>query len=538
MSDFETLENDLGNKYCNFQEIGFGSFATVFHAECLSTKKNVAIKMISKQGMQVQILYYLNQEIEILKRCNHENIIKFYEKYETKNTVYIVLEECKKDLGAIFEEYFDCEIPEKYVIFIILQLIEGFKQLHQQFIIHRDIKLENIMVQMSDYQMEQMKQKQFDVLFSAKFKIADMGLSKQLASQTDLTQTYAGSPMTMAPEILENKSYGRQADIFSLGVIMFQMLFGRFPFKNEKDHISEIKNQNIYFQDTQIQISNSMKLIIQSMLKYDPNQRIKLNELKQELTNLLKENKIILEFDDDQDQQNPFELDQIQEIEEGSENQEIEQQQCENDDQFEILTIDKNYDDKIIEEFYNQRKQYLLLSKAYQQIYEQDIVDQYFNYDQYMECAQQLYEQLKLQLNDEQYKNVEACLYLKELISNQDYQLFNTQQIVKEYKQESIFGLIKQSIFGTPQKQSLESQLNDIRRLNLQIIENLRVDIKNQKQQYLLITLVQLEMFFKKRTQDYEKLDYNLFNLDQDCLDKDPKQLQNILDQLFTNILT
>ncbi|CAD8136164.1 unnamed protein product [Paramecium pentaurelia] len=535
MSDFETLENDLGNKYCNFQEIGFGSFATVFHAECLTTKKNVAIKMISKQGLQVQILHYLNQEIEILKRCNHENIIKFYEKYETMNTVYIVLEECKKDLGVLFEEYFDCEMPEKYVIFIILQLIEGFKQLHQQFIIHRDIKLENIMVQMTDYQLEQLRQRQFDVLFSAKFKIADMGLSKQLASQTDLAQTYAGSPMTMAPEILENKSYGRQADIFSLGVIMFQMLFGRFPFKNEKDHISEIKKQTISFQDSQIQISNSMKTIIQSMLKYDPNQRIQLNELKQELTNLLKENKIIFEFDDDQDQDQENQSEQ--DIEEGTEKYEVEQQQ-ENDEQFEILTIDKNDDDKIIEELYNQRKQYLLLAKAHQQIYEQDIVDQFYNYDQYQECAQQLYSHLKSQLNEEQYHHVQACQYLKELISNEDYHLFNTQEIVQDYKQESILGFIKQSIFGTPQKQSLESQLNEIRQLNLQLIENLRNEIKNDKQQYLLITLVQLEMFFKKQTQEYEKLDYNLFNLDQESLDQDPKQLQNILDQIFTNILT
>ncbi|CAD8052684.1 unnamed protein product [Paramecium sonneborni] len=537
MSDFETLENDLGNKYCNFKEIGFGSYATVFHAECLTTKKNVAIKMFSKQGIQVQILFYLNQEIEILKRCNHENIIKFYEKYETQNTVYIVLEECKKDLGAIFEEYFDYKMPEKYVIFIILQLIEGFKQLHLQFIIHRDIKLENIMVQMSDYQLEQLKQRQFDVLYSAKFKIADMGLSKQLVSQTDLTQTYAGSPMTMAPEILENKSYGRQADIFSLGVIMFQMLFGRFPFKNQKDHISEIQNQIISFQDTQIQISDSMKLIIQSMIKYNPNQRLQLNELKQELTNLLKESKIIFEFDDDQDLENQFQLDQEQQIKKDIENYEVQQQQ-ENDEQFEILTIDKYNDDKIIEQFQNKRKQYLLLSKAYQQIYEQDIVDQFFNYDQYQECAQQLYQHLKSQLNEDQYQNIQACIYLKELILNEDYRLFSSQEIVKEYKQESLFGLIKQSIFGAPQKQSFENQLNEVRKLNLQLIENLRVDIQNQKQQYLLITLVQLEMFFKNQTQEYQKLDYNLFNLDQDSLDQDPKQLSNILDQIFTNILT
>ena len=102
--------------------------------------------------------------------------------------------------------------PEKKPLFFFRQMVEAFKVLSRSNIMHRDIKPDNIL------------------LHNGNIKIADFGFCKPLENQNDMVQTMLGSPIYMAPEVIRGEVYTNKADIWSLGVVLYQMLFGKCPF--------------------------------------------------------------------------------------------------------------------------------------------------------------------------------------------------------------------------------------------------------------------------------------------------------------------
>lgn len=103
-------------------------------------------------------------------------------------------------------------LPEKEALIIFRQLINAFKSLHDHHILHRDIKPNNIFFK------------------SGHLKLADFGFCKKLRSSDDFTHTSLGSPLYMAPEILNGDVYGSKADVWSCGIVLFEMLFGYCPY--------------------------------------------------------------------------------------------------------------------------------------------------------------------------------------------------------------------------------------------------------------------------------------------------------------------
>lgn len=137
-----------------------------------------------------------------------------------------------------------------------MQILNGFKGLHEHMVLHRDIKLKNIMVHNST------------------LKIADFGLSKF----GELATTVVGTPYTKAPEVFNKKTYDNRADIWSLGIIFYQMLFKlQYPFTatTEKELFNKIiGGEKPNFQSGGVVISEEVQDLLSRMLTTDPNKRI------------------------------------------------------------------------------------------------------------------------------------------------------------------------------------------------------------------------------------------------------------------------
>ena len=212
----------IGNYYFYLQPIGNGSFSTIYKGFRIKDKLPVAIKKITK----IVDKKYIDSEINLMKNLDSPYILKLYEVIHHKNNLYLILEYCNQgDLSSYISSNDNCN-NHKY----IYQIISGLKCLFESKIIHRDIKPHNILL--SDNTV----------------KISDFGFAKTF-NDNDLISTFCGSPLYMAPEILKLKEYTNKADIWSLGVILYEIVFKKHPYpsKNKAELIKKLKSpEKIY----------------------------------------------------------------------------------------------------------------------------------------------------------------------------------------------------------------------------------------------------------------------------------------------------
>lgn len=143
----------------------------------------------------------------MLKTCDNSNIIRLYDIKKTSNNIYVILEYCNEgDLEGYVKKK-KC-LTEEEALDFLTQILNGFKTLYSNKIMHRDFKLANVLKH------------------NGEVKIGDFGFSKLLGDD-EWTNTYLGSPLNMAPEILKSKEYNQKADIYSIGVSFYEMLFGK-----------------------------------------------------------------------------------------------------------------------------------------------------------------------------------------------------------------------------------------------------------------------------------------------------------------------
>ena len=259
------------NKYSNLKiqkELSHGLSSTLFLA-INELKQNVVIKIFNKSNNEA----YLKEKefFENMKNC--KNIIKVYDYGQIKNRkdpyfshYYLVMEYAEKgDLVNYIEQQNNDETEAKK---IIKQILNGYEEINNHGFIHRDLKPENILIMNDDT-----------------LKITDFGFCEKMNS---VSSKIVGTDGYMAPEVLMNQNLiPQQIDVFSLGVILFLLVAGEFPFgePNKDDefykHVIE-ENWDEYWKlvDAQNNFSKNLKYLIQGMICHEPNKRFNHEKIK------------------------------------------------------------------------------------------------------------------------------------------------------------------------------------------------------------------------------------------------------------------
>ncbi|XP_004308971.1 PREDICTED: CBL-interacting protein kinase 18-like [Fragaria vesca subsp. vesca] len=205
----------LLGKYQLGKLLGQGGFAKVYHARSLKTNQIVAIKIISKEKVfELGLVDQTKREISIMRLLKHPNIVQLYEVMATKKKIYLVMEYAEG--GELFQKINKRRLKEEAARRFFQQLITAVDFCHKRGVFHRDLKPENLLLDKDGV-----------------LKVSDFGLSAFSESKRKhaLLHTTCGTPNYVAPEVIRLGAYdGAKADIWSCGVILFQLLAGYRPF--------------------------------------------------------------------------------------------------------------------------------------------------------------------------------------------------------------------------------------------------------------------------------------------------------------------
>ena len=228
------VEEQSGNPYQKYKIInktGDGAYGSVFCAINIHTGVKIAMKKILKIKENKVDDMEIKNEFNILKKLDHPNIVKIFEFYDSNSNYYIITEYCK--YGELYRHIY-YNYSERQLCVLFYQVFSGLCYLHENNIIHRDIKLENIMI--SDIEKDIITKEEYFWI-----KIIDFGTAK-IFQKNKKEKTVIGSTYYIAPEVLKKK-YNEKCDTWSIGVVLFMLITGVPPFdgKNDKDIILSIQ---------------------------------------------------------------------------------------------------------------------------------------------------------------------------------------------------------------------------------------------------------------------------------------------------------
>ena len=249
--------------------------------------KIYAVKCLSANGMTKEDLEHLKSVLQNFSRLDNPNVISFKNYKRTKNNHYIFMEYCNGgDLKKYIKDYFNeykQPLNEFYIQKIIKQIVPGMDYLHSKNIIHRDIKLENILINFDSYPNivingvlpDKLTFQEKSLNQSFTIKISDLDYSKKL--KENLTETVVGN---FAPDMMK-KSYNSSIDLWSLGVITYELLTNTSPFigKTEKETIENIK-KGMYSLPNNLKCSLEIISFINGLLQYYPEKRLNWAQIK------------------------------------------------------------------------------------------------------------------------------------------------------------------------------------------------------------------------------------------------------------------
>ncbi|KAM3963408.1 STKc_STK36 domain-containing protein fused [Aphomia sociella] len=191
--------------------IGEGSFGRVFKAKHKETHATVALKVIRKRGRSSKDLKNLRQECDIQRQLKHPNIILMIDSFDTESELVVVTEYAEKELHSILAKE-GC-LNEEQVKKITWDLVSALYYLHSHRVLHRDLKPQNVLIDST-----------------GQAKLCDFGLARIMTNATHILTSIKGTPLYMAPELIEEKPYDHQADLWSLGCIIYELIAGQPPF--------------------------------------------------------------------------------------------------------------------------------------------------------------------------------------------------------------------------------------------------------------------------------------------------------------------
>ncbi|KAI6181685.1 RAC serine/threonine-protein kinase [Aphelenchoides besseyi] len=241
--------------------LGKGTFGKVLLGKEKRTNRLYALKFLNKEVLinkdEVQHTYTENR---VLQRCKHPFLTQMIYTFQTTHYLCFVMEFVGAgDLYTQLNNHIQKNkrgFPEPRVQFYAAEILLAIGFLHDNKIVYRDLKLENLLLDRFGH-----------------IKIADFGLCKEDMSINDRTSTVCGTPEYLAPEVIENLNYGRSVDFWSLGVVIYEMLVGRLPFytQNHGKLFELILNAPVRFPSS---LSANARLLLSGLLMKDPSKRL------------------------------------------------------------------------------------------------------------------------------------------------------------------------------------------------------------------------------------------------------------------------
>ena len=249
--------------------IGRGGYGAVYKVKNINTNELFAMKIYLITESNKEDFISIENETKILSQLNHPNIIKLYNYFKVDNSFCLIMELCEGgDLSKLIEQkrksgkYFNEIEIKKY----LYEICKGLDYLHSHKIIHRDLKSLNIFITKNN-----------------NVKIGDFGVSKQLMNNNKYAYTFVGTPYYLSPEICSEKPYDEKSDMWSLGVVLYEMINLNKPFESNsqlglvmkiiKDNPKEIAN------DIRQMFSGKLIGIIYSLLEKNPKRRWGIGQL-------------------------------------------------------------------------------------------------------------------------------------------------------------------------------------------------------------------------------------------------------------------
>ncbi|XP_039217903.1 serine/threonine-protein kinase PAK 4 isoform X3 [Crotalus tigris] len=244
----------------NFIKIGEGSTGIVCIATVKSSGKLVAVKKMDLRKQQRRELLF--NEVVIMRDYQHENVVEMYNSYLVGDELWVVMEFLEG--GALTDIVTHTRMNEEQIAAVCLSVLKALSVLHAQGVIHRDIKSDSILL-----------------THDGRVKLSDFGFCAQVNKEVPRRKSLVGTPYWMAPELISRLPYGPEVDIWSLGVMVIEMVDGEPPYFNEpplkamkmiRDNLPP-KLKNLH------KVSPSLKGFLDRLLVRDPAQRATASEL-------------------------------------------------------------------------------------------------------------------------------------------------------------------------------------------------------------------------------------------------------------------
>eukprot|EP00599_Poterioochromonas_sp_BG-1_P000137 CAMPEP_0173147512 /NCGR_PEP_ID=MMETSP1105-20130129/9178_1 /TAXON_ID=2985 /ORGANISM="Ochromonas sp., Strain BG-1" /LENGTH=731 /DNA_ID=CAMNT_0014062009 /DNA_START=102 /DNA_END=2297 /DNA_ORIENTATION=+ len=255
--------------------LGKGQFGTVYLAETLGNNpKEVAVKVIDRRRFSSESIVHMRNEAKNMEALStasksHPHIVQFYDYFEEKDYIYLVMELLAG--GELYEDVVSRVYTESHARYMIYVLLKSVQYMHAHNIVHRDLKPENLLLSNASTD-------------EAIIKIADFGLSIKLKNSKALISGDAGTPTYKAPEIIANQKYGKEVDVWSIGVITFVLLSRSFPFFHPNRYICEqlvSLGKFRFAEKIWTQITPVAKDFIRRLLVVDPKARFTVDQALQ-----------------------------------------------------------------------------------------------------------------------------------------------------------------------------------------------------------------------------------------------------------------
>ncbi|KAL4512617.1 hypothetical protein ABPG72_020454 [Tetrahymena utriculariae] len=259
---FNSLSAQLSD-YIISHPIGSGAGSLVVKVKSIKTKKEYAIKVVDKQSQYYKSAYKrLKNEIEIHLDLKHQNIVKMIKSFEDSENLYLVMEYCEGgDLFHYLKHH--QKLSEAEAKRITYRLAEGLKYLHDKSIIHRDLKLGNVLLS-SDH----------------KVKICDFGLAVRLNGNEQEKNTICGTPNYISPEILNKQPYGMKIDCWSFGCILYALIVGHPPFQGQDivQTLKKVTSQEQFF-ELPNNITDNLRDLLVNIINWNQDSRFTIDQI-------------------------------------------------------------------------------------------------------------------------------------------------------------------------------------------------------------------------------------------------------------------